>query len=196
MENIAGEFLYRLSHPLGEHVLSVGVLGYDCLPVEVSFDISNHPTRISMVENLKGQSGWMTLQHLHIDSFECEEYLLFSAVDDHGHNLDRRFCEKLFTCAGKTGLTVSVPGETEKRLKADNERYVKGTIVRNLEENNHHFSEARDRLDKWAEDMEMAAQKELDDTKRKIRELQRSCRQAATMEEQYSFQTGNHLAGT
>ena len=188
LENIAGEFLYRLSHPLGEHCLSVGA-GYDCLPVEVSFDISNHPTRISMVDNIKGQSGWLTLQHLHIDSFECEEYLLFSAVDDEGHNLDQEVCEKLFTCAGNTGSIVSVPGETEKRLKADSERYVKGTIIRNLEENNHHFSEARDRLDKWAEDMEMAAQKELDDTKRKIRELQRSCRQAVTMEEQHGLQT-------
>ena len=64
----------------------------------------------------------------------------------------------------------------------------KATIARNLEENNRHFSEARDQLDKWAEDMEMAAQKELDDTKRQIRDLQRRSRQAPTMEEQHGLQ--------
>jgi hypothetical protein len=41
-----------------------------------------------------------------------------------------------------------------------------------LRENNQHFNEARNQLDKWAEDMELAAQKELDDNKRQIRELQ------------------------
>ena len=32
-----------------------------------------------MVEAIKGQSGWLTLQHLAIDSFD-EDYLLFSAL--------------------------------------------------------------------------------------------------------------------
>jgi chromosome segregation ATPase len=50
------------------------------------------------------------------------------------------------------------------------------------------LSEARDQLDKWAEDMEMAAQKELDDTNRHIRDLQRRSRQAPTMEGQLGLQ--------
>lgn len=41
----------------------------------------------------------------------------------------------------------------------------KATIARSLEANNKHFAEARDQLDQWAEDMELAA-KELEDTKR------------------------------
>lgn len=70
----------------------------------------------------------------------------------------------------------------------DQERHATATLAKNLEENNRHFSEARDQLDKWAEDMEMAAQKELDDTKRQIRDLQRRSRQAPTIEEQHSLQ--------
>lgn len=46
-ENIAGEYLYRLSHPLGEHVIAEGK-SYKCPLAEVVFDISNHPTRISV----------------------------------------------------------------------------------------------------------------------------------------------------
>ena len=56
-------------------------------------------------------------------------------------------------------------------------RHADAVTVKNLEENNRHFIEARDRLDKWAADMELAAGKELDDVKRRIQELQRQSRQ-------------------
>ncbi len=186
-KNTPGEFLYRLSHPLGEHVLSEAK-SYACPPSEVTFDISNHPIRISVIDRLKDQSGWLTLQHLRIESFDSEEFILFSAVDDRGNNLDQETCEKLFNCTGQSCIMESIPEAIGKRLQADSDRHAKGTIASNLEENNRHFSEARDQLDKWAEDMEMAAQKELDDTKRQIRDLQRRSRQAPTIEEQHSLQ--------
>jgi len=187
-ENTPGEFLYRLSHPLGEFVLRTAK-AYACPTTEVTFDITNHPTRISVIDGLKGREGWLTLQHLHIESFDREEFLLFSAIDKSGNNLDQETCEKLFNCAGESSIMEApIPEAISKRLSGDSERHVKATIASNLEENNRHFSEARDQLDKWAEDMEMAAQKELDDTKRQIRDLQRQSRQAPTMEEQYRLQ--------
>jgi Superfamily II DNA/RNA helicases, SNF2 family len=187
-ENIAGEYLYRLSHPLGEHVLSEAK-ERPCPPAEVVFDISGHSTRIAVVERLKGCTGWLSLQRLHIESFDFEEYLLFSGMDDTGNNIDQETCEKLFNCSGYVrATTTTIPDSVKERLKLDQERHAKATLAKNLEENNRHFSEARDQLDKWAEDMEMAAQKELDDTKRQIRDLQRRSRQAPTMEEQHSLQ--------
>ena len=186
-DNITGEFLYRLSHPLGEHVLNEAK-GYSCPVAEVTFDITNHPTRISMVNHLKGRTGWLRMQQLRIDSFDSQEYLLFSAIDEGGNNIDQESCEKLFNCFGFAGGIIVLPENVERRLAADQERHAKATIARNLEENNRHFFEARDQLDKWADDMEMAAQKELDDTKRQIRDLQRRSRQAETITEQHSFQ--------
>jgi exonuclease VII large subunit len=209
-ENITGEYLYRLNHPLGEHVIAKA-RSYQCPLAEVAFDISNHPTRISVVDRLKGKSGWLRLQQLCIDSFDCEEFLLFSAVDDQDHNLDQETCEKFFNCIGRVneqltmineqsiilneqvedrlaGQSAAIPQVIEDRLKADCERHAQATIARNVEENNRHFAEARDQLDKWAEDMEMAAQKELDDTKHQIRDLQRRSRQAPTIEEQHTLQ--------
>lgn len=186
-ENVPGEFLYRLSHPLGEYVLSEAAQ-HECVPAQVIFDITHHPRRISVVEQLTGQAGWLTLQHLTIDSFDREEYLLFSAFDDQGRNLDQESCERLFLCGGRVrALTDGVNGAGQ-RLRADADRHVQATIARSLEENNRHFNEARDQLDKWAEDMELAAQKELDDVKRQIRELQRRSRQAPTLAEQHDLQ--------
>jgi superfamily II DNA or RNA helicase len=186
-ENVPGEYLFRLSHPLGEHVI-YEASHRPCPPAEVVFDITGHSTRIAVVERLKDRSGWLSLQHLRIDSFDSEEYLLFSGMDDAGNNIDQETCEKLFNCSGQTHAIQAIPDSAKKRLLRDQERHAQATLAKNLEENNRHFSEARDQLDKWADDMEMAAQKELDDTKRQIRELQRCSRQAPTTDEQYSLQ--------
>lgn len=186
-ENIPGEYLYRLSHPLGEFVINAAKTR-PCPPAEVIFDITGHSTRIAVVERLKKISGWLSLQHLHIESFDSEEYLLFSGMDDAGNNIDQATCEKLFNCSGQAHAIQAIPDSAKERLMRDQERHAKATLARNLEENNRHFSEARDQLDKWAEDMEMAAQKELDDTKHQIRDLQRRSRQAPTIEEQHSLQ--------
>jgi hypothetical protein len=186
-ENIPGDFLYRLSHPLGEYVLEEAS-AKPCPYATVVFDVTNHPARISVVEKLKDQSGWLLLQHLRIDSFDRDEFLLFSAFEDSGRNLDQETCEKLFNCAGKVKGASDIPGAEAARLDAEAERHAQATIARCLEANNQHFNEARDQLDKWAEDMELAAQKELDDIKRRIRELQRGSRQAPTLDEQHRFQ--------
>ncbi|MDA3896980.1 MAG: SNF2-related protein [Desulfobacteraceae bacterium] len=186
-DNIAGEFLYRLSHPLGEYVITQAT-DMHCPPAEIMFDISSHPVRISLVEQLKGKCGWLYLQHLCIDSFDREEYLLFSAFDDDGKNIDQETCEKLFNCSGIVRTDINPINNSNARLLAEAKRHAQATIARSLETNSLHFNEACIQLDKWAEDMEIATQKLLDDTKRQIRDIQRRSRQAPTLEEQHQFQ--------
>jgi superfamily II DNA/RNA helicase len=182
------EFLYRLSHPLGERVIQIGK-ALPCPVSNVVFDITNNPTKISVIESLKGKSGWLTLSKLEISSFESEEYLLFSAIDDAGVNLDQETIEKLFNCTGYDKQETTLPEPIRQRLCADNERHIKATLTRNLEDNNKHLSEACIQLDQWAEDMEKAAAKAMDDTKRKIAEIRRNVRLAPTMQEQSELQT-------
>lgn len=181
------EFLYRLSHPLGEAVISEAK-NRPCGIAEVCFDISNNPTKISVVEKLKGNSGWLVLQHLKIKSFETDEYLLFSAIDQAGRNLDQETCEKLFNCIGTKHQITNIPPETEQRLASDSQRHIHSIISRNIEENSKHLSEACIQLDKWAEDMEKAAAKEMVDTKRQIADVRRQVRLAENMQEQAALQ--------
>lgn len=186
-ENVSGKFLYRLGHPLGEYVINAGK-DYPAPVAKVVFDISDHPTRISMVEALQGKSGWLVLQRLAIDSFEREEHLLFSAFDDNGRSLDQETCKKLFNCRGRVADSLDVPAGERQRLAADAERHAKATVSKSLERNNRHFNEARDQLEKWAEDMVVAAEKELRDTKEQIKALNRQARHATTVDEQHGLQ--------
>lgn len=186
-DNIPGTFLYRLSHPLGEYVLETG----RCLSTPAAhlrFDISSRPTRIALVEALQGQTGWLHLQRLVIESFEREEHLLFSGIDANGKSLDQETLEKLFHCEAQSEAVPAVPPEVNDRLAAEADRHAKATISRSLEQNNRHFQEARERLEKWAEDMVLAAEKELKDTKERIKVLQRQARLATTTEGQHSLQ--------
>lgn len=185
-ENISGAYLYRLSHPLGEHVVESGK---NCKSSKniVKFDISNHPARISVIEALKGQSGWLLLNRLKIHSFDETEYLLFSGFDDNGISLDQETCEKLFHCNG-TVEKQSMPEDIPERLFLESDRHAKATINRALEENSKHFNEARERLEKWADDMVIAAEKELKDTKAQIKTLNRQARQAENLELQHKIQ--------
>jgi len=185
--NVAGEYLYRLSNPLGEHVIETGK---HCeTPVaRVVFDISSHSTRIAAVEALQGKRGWLVLQRLIIDSFEREEYLLFSAVCDDGRSLDQETCEKLFRCDGNACEIVEIPLAVMDRLAREGQRHVEAVIARSLEGNNQYFLQERERLERWADDMVLAAEKELADTKAQIKATNRQARLAATLEEQRAAQ--------
>ena len=62
-----------------------------------------------MVERLVGQSGWMQLSLLELDSFQHEEHLVFTGMTDTGEVLDQESCEKLFLPAGHHHRPASQP---------------------------------------------------------------------------------------
>src|SRR5690606_12736522 len=96
--------------------------------------------------------------------------------------------EKLFGISGYVAGDIQVPSAVEQRLAAEVERHAAATLSRSLEENNRYFHEAREKLERWADDMVMAAEKALRDTKEQIKVLRRQARQAATLEEQHAVQ--------
>ena len=182
-------FLYRLSHPLGEYVVD----GAKALltPLErIVFDVTNHPTRLSVIEALRGKAGYLILTRLTIHSYEREERMLFSGFDEAGVSLDQETIEKLFSCAGRTtgdGEAV-IPAALKQRLEEEAQRHTQATVSRSLEQNNKHFNEARDNLEKWADDMVLLAEKALLATKEQIKALRRQARQAKTLSEQREIQ--------
>ena len=180
-------YLYRLSHPLGEHVIDEA-RAVETPSAEIHFDLTNHPARLSVVETLRGHAGYLTLSRLTVDSYDREEYLLFSGFTDDGAALDQETMEKLFLCGGRVVGTGGTTESHAKRLASEAERHANATVSRSLELNSKHFNEARERLEKWADDMVLSAEKALSDTKEQIKALRRQARQAVTLEEQRQIQ--------
>ena len=177
--------IYRMNHPLGEYVLDTAkALNSNHHTLE--FDYSNHPTKISAVETLKGKSGVLVLNKLSIDSFQKQEYLIFTAVGDDNQVIDQEICEKLFSCFG----SVKQKNEAiyNEKLINTQHRQVEAKVSEVLEVNNQHFQDERERLEKWADDKVLGAEQALLDTKTKIRALKRESRLAPSIEEQKEIQ--------
>jgi chromosome segregation ATPase len=176
---------YRLSHPLGEWV--VGQACQADTPVQrLVFDTAQSEARVSVVDALRGQSGVLALQKLTVDSFEKQEYLLFSALTDGGQSLDQETCEKLMATPAALQASDDITHVT--RLQQEATRHADATVALALETNSAHFNEGRDRLDRWAEDMVKAAEQALKNTKDQIKVAQREARQATTLAEQQAAQ--------
>jgi hypothetical protein len=191
------DYTYRLSHPLGEWVIQTAKDAPTPLQ-HLVFDPSQNPSRYSVIDALRGQSGVLTLQKLSVDSFEKQEHLLFSAMTDQGSSLDNETCEKLMgifataasiePVAKASALHPQLPAATDQRLQQEAKRHVAAMVAQSLETNNKHFTEARDKLDRWADDMVQGAEQALKNTKEQIKATQREARQATTLDEQQALQ--------
>lgn len=182
-----GAFLYRLSHPLGEYVID-HAKALETPTARVVFNVSRHPTRLHLIESLRGKHGYLVLNRLAIESYEREEHLLFSALDEQGLPVEQETCEKLFNCIAENAGATNIPDSISQRLTAESERHAKATISQSLEANNQYFNEAREKLEKWADDLVLAAEKALKDTKEQIKLLQRQARLATHLDEQHDIQ--------
>ena len=177
---------YRLNHPLGEWVLDQARNAETPL-AELAFDYSSNPTRISVIDRLRGKCGWLTLEHLTVTSFDATESLLFSAVLDDGQTLDQETCEKLFSVQA-VGKPTRVGDNPPQQLAANATRLAQARIAELLEANQRLFNEEREKLEKWADDKLLAAEEGLRDTKAHIAQLKRDARKATTLEAQSAIQ--------
>ena len=100
--------------------------------------------------------------------------------------------EKLFGCAGRMsnqeGSESAIPTASSECLDAKAQRHAQATVSGSLEQNSQQFNEAREKLEQWADDNVLSAEKALQDTKEQIKALRRQARQAVTLVEQHEIQ--------
>ena len=177
---------YRLSHPLGEWSIDAG-LNAATPPALLKLDYDKHGARVSVIEQLRGRSGWLTLVRLAVTAFETTEALLFSGMTDEGLLLDQETCEKLMAIPA-AGKPTAIPGAAPTGLEANSQRRMLATIAEVLEANQRLFNEERDKLERWADDKLLASEEALRNTKARITQLKRDARKAATLQEQDGIQ--------
>ena len=176
---------YRISHPLGEHVIDTA--RKEDTPIsEIVFDYQNHPAKVSVADQLKGQSGWLSLNLLSIDAFQTEQHLVFTGITDKGQLIDGEACKKLFNVSGRnhSDFTSTIP----EKLIDNQTRQLDAKLAEAMDLNNQYFQDERDKLDKWADDKVLAAEQALVDTKNQIKSLKRESRHAVSVEEQQQMQ--------
>lgn len=179
--------LYRMSHPLGQYVLNEAINEVD-MAGKVKFDITHHKGyKISQVEQLKGKRGYLILYKYTINSFDNEDYLLFAGMTTDGKIISPEQCEKLFECGGTTSDSL-IPESIQVALTKEIDQYASGTLEKANQQNLTYVRDEEERLDKWAEDMVHALEKELVNIKMQIRENERKLRLAISTAEHLEIQ--------
>lgn len=160
--------IYRVGHPLAQKIIR------SCIEKQldtrrVVFDYSNTPKKITLLEPFIGCSGWLQAGLLTINSFETEEYIIFSGITDDGTELSADTCSKFFSLSGIEKESVYITSNTTLNLASilENEKTI--LMDDNMKRNSRYFDEEYDKLDKWADDMKISLEREIKDIDAEIK---------------------------
>lgn len=179
---------FRVNHPLGDAIINRALAR--ALPnAEVVFDYSAHDGRISVIEPLIGQAGWMAASLLSVDALgQSEDHLLLAALSDSGAMLSEEAASRLLTITAHVGQTADLLSDTEtelsRNLATQQDRVRKGISERNA----RFFEIEANKLDGWADDLKVGLERELKELDRQIKEARRAATVALTLEEKLAGQ--------
>jgi len=160
--------IYRIGHKLAQNILN------KCKQIpletkEVIFDYTNTPTKITVLEEIIGQTGWLQAKILSISSFEKEEYILLSAFSDEGTILNPETSKKLFSLQAFEGENVTLTEDFKTRLHLQIHKQTLEIQEENMRRNSQFFDEEYNKLETWADDMKISLEKEIKDLDSEIK---------------------------
>ena len=179
--------LYRFGHPLAECVIAKAKS--HVLPVaEVEFRYADHGSKISILEPLRGQSGWLTVSLFTVESMDqAEDHLILAACTDGNELLDDEQAKRLLTLpANVTGAILDLPApETVSSFATTRQTEIR----RGISERNARFFEAEaNKLDGWSDDLKLGLEREIKEFDRQIKDARRAAITSLTLEEKLTSQ--------
>lgn len=181
------DFHYRPGHPLAEGIVT-RAKSRTLPPRELVLDYGQRGAKVTLVERLRGTSGWLRVEQLTVQSLDTEESLLVSGFTDDGRTLDRETCEKLLTIPATAGSELSVDASVQSSLEAALQAQA-GRVIADCQRRNETFFDAEsDKLDRWADDLKENLERELKNIEFEIREAKKAKRLAVDLQSKVAAQ--------
>ena len=180
--------LFRVNHPLGAAIVS-RAMSRDLPIAEILFNYSGHEGRISQIEPFIGQSGWLAVSMLSVDSLgQSEDHLLLAGVTDDGTELSADATTRMMTIAGSVVRSAELPNSISSKLEQSLSQQ-QAHIRHDISERNAQFFEVEaNKLDGWADDLKVGLERELKELDRAIKDARRAATIAQTLEEKLAGQ--------
>nr|WP_321028314.1 SNF2-related protein [Pseudomonas aeruginosa] len=187
----AGEsHLYRLGHPLAAWVIDQAKSRpLDQQPAaRLVFDYAAYGSRISTLEPLRSQRGWLALKLFSVEALgNLEQHLVVSAVTADGQALPEDDPEKLLRLPARLEQRDSAAAGTT--LLADDLEQRKNKLLREINQRNiGYFDQELAKLDAWVEDLKLGLEQEIKAIDGEIKEVRRIAATAAMLEEKLGYQ--------
>lgn len=187
-KNIHDANVYRIGHPLAQCIIEE-CKAVTLLNKRLSFDYSSSPKKITILEPLVGQTGWLIARSLSVATFEAEDYVLLSAITEEGQVLDFEHCHRFFSLSSQEGIQFTLPPESllqelEKNLFKQKTEILDDIGVRNMQ----FFEQELEKLDKWGEDRRNSLKINLKELDQQIKEIKRQARFATNLPEKLQLE--------
>jgi superfamily II DNA or RNA helicase len=179
--------LYRTGHPLAQALIDQAKNRQ--LPLaKVGFSYDGYGAKVSTLQALRGQSGWLALSVLSVDALGMvEDYLLLAGTTQAGEALHEEDVEKLLRLPAQVfedDLFMAPPSGLDIELVRLEKQYIESVNTRNL----GYFDAEAQKLDAWADDLKVGLENEVKELDREIKDVRRTATVAATLEEKLHWQ--------
>ena len=135
----------------------------------IEFSYSGNEGKTALLEKIVGQSGWLKVQKVSIDSFEQEDHLLIACYTDAGEDVFPEIAERMLmlpaSAIGQATADQAVLQNTSMRI----ERMKQDVLSESANRNQTFFEDEMDKLDTWASDMKVSLEREIIDLDAEIK---------------------------
>jgi len=179
--------LYRMGHPLAEWAIERAKARDLQAPARLAFDYAAYGKRLVSLEKWRGQSGWLSVTLLSVETLnDQEQHLVVSACTKTGEALPEDDPEKLLR------LPAQVEGDAHLEVCAElvpNVESRKNVLLRGINQRNlGYFEQEVQKLDAWADDLKLGLEQEIKAIDGEIKEVRRTAAASPTLEEKLAHQ--------
>jgi len=189
-----GDHFYRTDHPLAQALIG-RAKARELTCRELVFDYAAYGASVAIIEQRLGQSGWLRVDRLRVESVAEEEHLLVAAFSespeattDELEQLSDDWGERLLSIPAEVREERSPPADAAAAL----DRLLAQQQARRLDElasrNSAHFEEEAEKIDRWAEDLKLTLERELKELDAEIRAARKESKTQVTLAEKLQAQ--------
>lgn len=179
--------IYRVNHPFAQQVIN-HYKDKSLAVCEVVFDSKVDKLKRTAIEQLRGKSGFLQLTKLTITSFEQAEYLVMSGMTSDCIPIDHETCHRMFDLPATLGQKIVIHPEMLRDLNLATQIFKRRVIEGAAERNSAYFSEEMDKLQGWADDMNVGLERELKELEFEIKVTKGEAKKALSLEDKISLQ--------
>ncbi len=180
--------IYRPGHPLAQCIIE-SICDFNLPVAQLTFDYTNHAPNIASIVGLVGESGWLSLNKLTIDSAESEDHLILSATTDNGNPVSQEQAERLFSLAASVDEITSNQNTQMADWLLQKYETRKAEVLDEFSSRNaSFFGEEMTKLDAWADDLKEAIEQSIKELDKEIRQVRKDAKLAPTLEEKLELQ--------
>ena len=179
--------LYRARHTLAQAIIDKNK-SITIPAKKLTFSYSEADKKISDLDSLIGSEGLLKISCLSVNSFEEEEYLLFSGFERNGKPIEPETLTKLFSVPAMESDPILISIDEKSDLNKIEEDHYNELLQLNLEKNTIFFDQEYDKLDLWADDMKISLEKEINDLDAEIKLRKSEVRKVTELMKKVSLQ--------